>query len=241
MVDGIHTLRLQGCQRLTDLSVEVVASRFGNVLQSLDLFGCFSLTPAAVASIGRHATGLRVLSLAQCPKIDNGAIMQLAPAAPGLEEVDVRGCKLISDVSVRYLVANCARLRKLRLAKCDVTGEAIAVLANCQHLVYLDVMGCRAVDDAGMFQLAQQCTRLETLDLSSTRITDSTVLAISLHGKQVTTLRLNQCKGISLHSVQSVVARCKRLREFGLIGCSKVATADARELTATRPQLWISR
>ena len=159
-ITNLHSLSLQGCQRLTDLSVEVVASRFGGILRRLDLFGCFGLTPNAVQSIGKYVSQLRVLSLAQCPKIDDGAIIALAPKVVQLEELDMRGCKLITDASIRCLAAHCTCLEKLRLAKCSITSEALSVLANCRNLKFLDVMGCPFVTDTGVVPLLQRCTLL---------------------------------------------------------------------------------
>ncbi|ELT95928.1 hypothetical protein CAPTEDRAFT_92140 [Capitella teleta] len=162
-------------------------------LNTLEMFGCFSITANALTDISQHCKGLLTLNMGQCWKLSDGSISQLSASLGLVENLDVRGCKQVQDATVRQILLNCPRLRTLAIANIpDLTNESLVSIAtlcpsircggnSCCHaflilkfhvLRSLDLCGCSGLTNTGIKVLAQSADSLTYLDLSSSKATN---------------------------------------------------------------------
>ena len=170
-------------------------------LASLDVRGC-ALTNKAAKAIARF-TGLRALrfsgkngktsidddgvkSLAACKSLKVLALDELSFAGSNgisalaglneLEELYLAGT--IVDDDTCKVIARFPRLKKLRLARNQVSDVALAVLSTCSRLEELDLSEDSLITDAGMGHVAK-LTGLKKLNLWRVQISDDGVLRLA--------------------------------------------------------------
>ncbi|MCG3772225.1 MAG: hypothetical protein JW384_03432 [Nitrosomonadaceae bacterium] len=177
-----------------------VLERVSPLLTQLDLRGC-GLSDKAPKVIARF-TGLRVLrlngkdgdtsisddgvkALAACKSLIVLALDDLFVGSDGLaaltgltnlEELYVAGT-IIDDHSCQ-LIADIPLLKKLRLARNQVTDDALATLSACSSLEELDLSEDSKITDAGMAHLAK-LVQLIKLNLWRVLISDEGALALA--------------------------------------------------------------
>lgn len=95
-----------------------------------------------------------------------------------LRVVDFSNCTLITDISIKKLVAYAPRLRNVTLAKCsNITDRSLASLATLgRNLHYIHLGHCSNITNRGVTTLVKACTRIEYIDVAScNQLTDSAV------------------------------------------------------------------
>jgi len=144
----LDALDVSFCHKLTDATLLAVLDRCGEGLASLRLEACDRITEQAVVAIAQLAPGLRTLSLAGC---SGGAttlsVLQLARGCPNLVSIDLTGIAGLQDAAVWQLSRGCRWLRDLSLAWCvQVSDQSVAQVAlNCPLLAQLSLRGCPKV------------------------------------------------------------------------------------------------
>ncbi|XP_010251723.1 PREDICTED: EIN3-binding F-box protein 1-like [Nelumbo nucifera] len=117
---------LSGCSRITDWSVFVITSLIGDKLRSLMLDWCEKLTDLSLKMIAERCACLLDLGLSGCRISDDGVYCLVASKLQCLEVVSFAGCVGISDQSLHYLRMLRCYLVGLNLMHCPkLTKEGI--------------------------------------------------------------------------------------------------------------------
>ncbi len=231
---------LNGCKRLTDESVYMIAKSYSFSLQRLELFGCFDVTAAAVNMVALKCKHMETFYLGQCCKLTNISVSVIARGLPNLQNFNIRGCRKVYDSSLSEIIKRCP-IRSLVIANCSsVTDSTISALASPDgaSLTCLDVSGVEKLTDRAMEALIRSHPRgFESLDLSSTQATERCVYAIvnSPSARTLVSLKLNFCRFITDGCVYAVVSRCTRLRLLLVYGCGVIRCLD--KLMLANPKL----
>lgn len=220
----LESLCLNGCQMITDESLEAVLKKHGQSLRVLELFGCFGLTQSGFRSLATYCTFLLTLNIGQCHKVTDSCVATLSASLGRVENLDLRGCKQIKDNCIRKIVRNCPRLRMLTLANCpSISDSAIVEIATYSgDIRVLDVCGCRNVTDTSIRTLANNCGRLTSLDISSTSCTHKSALLLAGYARCLESAKFNFLPDVSEACLLKLVKNCKRLNTIHLYGCNNI-------------------
>lgn len=129
-VPGLHLeeLRLSGCNKLTDYSIEQLCKHQKGLLK-LDLSGCTELTSRSVLAVAAELKQLRSLSLARVWRMTEKGLANLM-ALPALSSLDLAECVNVSGAELEKGLSSPqprAQLEKLSLRNCtyiQVSTEA---------------------------------------------------------------------------------------------------------------------
>lgn len=92
-------LDLSGCERVTDVGLQSVATLPG--VTHLNLYGCRELTAAGMTHLARM-TALVRLDLTRCTRLTDAALTPLA-TLPALEHLSLSGCEWVTDAGLAAL------------------------------------------------------------------------------------------------------------------------------------------
>jgi hypothetical protein len=84
----LRYLNLRGCERISDLGVEVVAVSCSR-LRSLDIGKC-DVTDLGLRAVGRHCPALRKLSLRGCELVTDQGLQLIAYCCRGLQHLNIQ-------------------------------------------------------------------------------------------------------------------------------------------------------
>ena len=217
----LTTLNLQGCDQLTDRSLQLLSFMCPN-LTDLNLSECPLFTDRGVEALfqGSRCKKLTHINLACCNISDN-ALQILANECPNLIFLSCEKCSLLSDNGVQAL-SGCPGLNFLNLSGCHlITDEGLTTLSNwCNRLTQLDLGGCHFLTDEGVTALSENCARLTELHLTEcTHISDISLLSLSEGCRELTLLNLSGCVLITDEGVGAISRRCKQLSHLLLARC----------------------
>nr|KAG5694621.1 hypothetical protein BaRGS_014716 [Batillaria attramentaria] len=211
----LESLCLNGCQMITDESLEAVLRKHGQSLRVLELFGCFGLTQSGFRSLATYCTFLLTLNIGQCHKVTDSCVATLSASLGRVENLDLRGCKQIKDNCIRKIVRNCPRLRMLTLANCpSISDSSIVEIATYSgDIRVLDVCGCRNITDTSIRTLANNCGRLTSIDISSTSCTHKSALLLASYSRCLECAKFNFLPDVTEACLLKLIRNCKRPME----------------------------
>ncbi|XP_012555327.2 F-box/LRR-repeat protein 7 isoform X1 [Hydra vulgaris] len=221
----IVCLLLNGCQGITNDSIVQIAEKYSESLKTLEIFGCFNVSPQTINKLIEKCFHIRKLNLGQCHKVTNNSISLIAKHLKKLQSLDIRGCMQVRDNSLCELIENCHELTSLVVANCPaITDITLYSLSNHSSIIKnLDACGCGKITDKGVRSLVKGCTKLQSLDLSSTKVTGRSVISISTFcSNTLQSLRLSFCNALTDASLYALVSKCQKLRTLHLYGCKTV-------------------
>ncbi|XP_054739046.1 uncharacterized protein LOC129245089 [Anastrepha obliqua] len=148
---GLRTLKLSGCNKITDVSLKY----------------------------GIKFLELRYLSLSNCPQISLIGVEQMVLDNPSIEILDLSDCESINDRAIQLITYNLTRLRALHISGCSqLTEHSLdAISDNCKHLQTLSVHRCRQIYTDIEERFANMTT-LRNLNMDNTTNTDISILRL---------------------------------------------------------------
>ena len=164
LLEGIHTLNMQGCDQATITDSAFVHLRG---IHSLDIAGCNQATITDAAFV--HLKGIRELVMIGCNQatITDAAFAHLR----GIHTLHMSGCNQVSitDAAFAHLVG----IHTLGVAVCNQATITNAAFAHLTGIHTLYMAGCKAtITDAAFAHL----WGIHTLDIEDcTQITDAAV------------------------------------------------------------------
>ncbi|KAJ3413222.1 hypothetical protein HDV05_008282 [Chytridiales sp. JEL 0842] len=243
---GMHTLKLSGCFKITD--------------SSLNSMICTS----TASPTNKSDLSLRLLCLSGCYQITSTALQTLLPRIPLLESINLYSCTLITDDSLTCLAQNCPNLVSLVISKCPITDLGAASLGKyCGklHTLYMSFLvqvrsGTKTtemesglsgtwVTDEGVRRILEGCKQLKLLDLSRCEaLTDAAFLAPVQNADSMQidneteeeeklalqVLMVRICPRLTFEGLKRLVGRCPRLQNLDVVGCSSLTLAEREEL-----------
>eukprot|EP01032_Pedospumella_encystans_P010931 gene10931-12754_t len=198
-------------------------------LTRLHLLGCFDLE-----EVFTHITATLELTDLDCSEdplqfisLSGAAVRAMAQVAPHLTSLDLSFTNnSVEDSDIDMLVQHCRSLDQIKFLNfASITSAAVVSVAQyLSRLFFVDLDGCFGVSDTGIIALAQAATSLGMLTLTGVNITDTSVLAIGTHCRELSTLNVEYCI-ISVAAVTDAVAlsfraHCPNLMKPSLPFCS---------------------
>jgi len=161
-------------------------------LRSLRATGAYTLTDEGLASLLRHAPGLKRLAVPEAARIGPGLLASLPETCPDLEDLDVSGCEGLfspapgtTSAPTSPIVAAVRALPRLSGLRLDRLGAAVddkllAALADAApDLARLSVGRAEAVTEAGLSAILSRLPALEEVELDDVgegkAVTDATL------------------------------------------------------------------
>lgn len=170
----LTNLDLRGCQ-LTDKAPAVIARFAGlRALRFNGKNGETSISDDGVKTLAA-CTSLKVLALDELTFVGTEGLSALT-ALKDLEELYVAGT-IVDDDSCT-VIADFPKLKKLRLARNQVSDDALETLSKCALLEELDLSEDSLITNDGMAHLAK-LTGLKKLNLWRVQISDEGVLMLA--------------------------------------------------------------
>lgn len=225
-------------------------------LEKLVLNGCERLTDRGLAIVARTCPNLSRLEIQHCVNITSGGLMDLVTKCQMLDHLDVTGCHMISTIKVHQppptpnpalrgatsinALNNGLPLRRLEhlqyldLTDClslEDTGLKM-VVETCPQLLYLFLRRCTAITDIGIKYVASYCLQLRELSISDcSQITDFGLYELAKLGPNLRYLSVAKCDQISDAGVKQIARLCYKLRYLNVRGCEAVSD-EAIEMLA---------
>jgi len=142
------------------------------------------------------------------------------------------GCAAVTDLGVAALARRLGpKLRELQISYTAVTDKSIVGVANlCPNIEELNLYGCSKISDQSLETLCRKCHLLRVLDLSMCQgLTDHGLKYLALC-RDLESLQLYDCIGITSVSLDAIVKNCRKLRILNCYGLDKLTFEGARML-----------
>jgi F-box/leucine-rich repeat protein 14 len=212
----LKSLNLRGCHGISDTGISYIAGRSENSmcgnhdLEHLGLQDCQRITDTALEFVSAGLTSLKTIDLSFCFSVTDDGIKFLAKMR-SLLEINLRRCNSITDTGLGYLAGlpgqqSLAPLAALDVSFCEKVGDqGLVHLSRLHSLQSLSFCSCD-ISDFGIEQIVQTLHSLTTLNIGQcTRITDRSLLLISTHMGQLTSIDLYGCNNITTSGLEKIM------------------------------------
>ncbi|KAJ3041507.1 hypothetical protein HDV00_009303 [Rhizophlyctis rosea] len=177
-----------------------------------------SISAAAFRNVKDNPPALRHMTISHCAQITDDALFNLHPIAPTLESFQMSTNQRVTPDGV------------------------VSLLRKARNLHSLDLSAVDGLTDEAMDEIFHSCKKIQKLHVngSQTQWGDTALFSVAAYLKDLTHLRCNFNRNITLQGVRSVVLECRKLEVLYLIGCSQlVAGGWLRSLITRQDQeLW---
>ncbi|PRP89407.1 hypothetical protein PROFUN_01270 [Planoprotostelium fungivorum] len=237
--DFLKRVTLLGLSHLQDLDDTWLDSTLPlcSSLTDLDLSGTM-ITRVPLC----QKSPLKKIQLSYCLKITDESLQSIATNAPKLEQLYVQGCQEITSEGLRLYVSQLSELRILNVidaCKGSVDDDCLMTLTtSCPLLVELDLKNFNLLTSRG-FDSLTRLKNLTTLNLDRCRgLTDEDVEnLIKRLGRTVCTLNLSGCRKLSVKAVHSLGNHGRMLQNIGFAGINLTDSREALFLLSSNCQL----
>ncbi|OMO68838.1 Leucine-rich repeat, cysteine-containing subtype [Corchorus olitorius] len=212
-LQGLESLNLNGCQKITDKGIEAITSCCPK-LKVFSIYWNVRATDIAIKHLVKNCKYIVDLNLSGCKNLSDKSLQLVADNYPELESLNLTRCVKITDSGLQLILIKCSCLQSLNLyALSSFTDEAYKKISLLSHLRFLDLCGAQNLSDEGLFSIAK-CKNLLSLNLTwCVRVTDVGVIAIA---ESCTSLEF-----LSLFGIVGVTDKClEALSKF----CSNTIT-----------------
>lgn len=188
----LTTLFLKNCDGLSAAGFQAIAQ--AKNLTALDLDGCKKISDAALSSIVKNCTQLKVLCLDLSLPMSSPTVELIAQNCPNLESLNLPSSRSISDASLQEIATHCSKLKLLRLECAQLSDATLQKFAeSCRDLEVLNISNCPSITDIGVSAIAEHSPKLKRLYvLKNTHITDRTILSLAKHCPKLQELDLTK-------------------------------------------------
>ncbi|XP_071180510.1 putative RNA-binding protein EEED8.10 isoform X2 [Mytilus edulis] len=147
---------------------------------------------------------LRTLDMSASPRLLTDMSMDvIAEHCPNLEVVDLSGMS-ITDISLRTLAQKCIKLKSICLQRCfHVSDKGLQWLfENCKQIENVNLQGNNNISGNCFQKIGDYCKVLNLSDCS--KLTDTGVLKICRHCKQLRELSISNCQLLTDKSLEKI-------------------------------------
>lgn len=179
-------------------------------------------------SIEFGCKNLKNLNLGYCKHLTDRSMYHIAlHASERLESLDLTRCTTITDAGFAYWAYQpFISLKALKLSDCTfLTDKSIIAIASSSHyLEKMDLSFCCALSDVSIEVLCLGCPNLKELDLSfcGSAVSDSTLLAISIHLRNLEKLKIKGCVRVTRAGVDALLSSSIPLKLLDISQCRNV-------------------
>jgi len=140
-------------------------------------------------------------------------ILDIAGKCPRLETIELEEC--VVDTSLRSLLQQQHKLRKLTLQNCQGVTPSMFRRLNCDMLTDVKIFGCHSGDET-IVELIKACPNLQHLDTYGSDFSDAGVIAAAPHFQSLQTLELGG--HLTNPALEALASHCAQLTKFLLVG-----------------------
>jgi F-box/leucine-rich repeat protein 7 len=222
----IEELDLSNCRKVRDDVIERIIGwkrHQSTVALNEDVIPGMEEFDAPEISAG--CSNLKRLNLGYCKHLTDRSMYHIAlHANDRLEALDITRCTTITDAGFAYWAYQpFPNLKKLKMSDCTFLSDKsiVAIASSAQNLEVLDLSFCCALTDVSIEVLCLGCPNLKYLDLSfcGSAISDSTLLAISIHLRNLRTLVVKGCVRVTRAGVDALLSNSVSLRYLDISQC----------------------
>mmetsp|Transcript_18525 Transcript_18525/g.36069 ORF Transcript_18525/g.36069 Transcript_18525/m.36069 type:complete len:360 (+) Transcript_18525:35-1114(+) len=169
----LESLRLELCNKVTDLGVQAVARGAGPSLTELNVGDVRQMTNISVQIIADHCTNLTSLSIAGNMQAMDMDVADVCKKCLGMQSLNLRACRRLTDGCLKPIAAmlrgqhrrNIPPLRALDLGGCGrLTDDAVCnMLPLCSSLTLLDLRGCKNLTSRSRDLITKYCPDMREL------------------------------------------------------------------------------
>lgn len=249
MAGKIKVLKMKSIWEVSAMAImDLTSPSVGRDLEEVDLSNCRKVKDNVVerligwanestrksiqlpGSEGSYANdvgsrNLRILNLGYCKHLTDNIMYHISlNANEGLESLDLTRCTTITDAGFQYWTYRTfPNLKKLSLKDCTfLSDKAIISVANAApNLEILDLNFCCALLDIAIEVLCLGCLKLRELDLSfcGSAVSDSSLVAISLHLRNLQKLVVKGCVRVTRAGVDALLSGYSPLNFINISQC----------------------
>lgn len=168
---------------------------------------------------------LKILNVGYCKHLTDNVMYHIANHAnQRLESLDLTRCTTFTDKGFQYWsYGSFPNLKKLSLKECTfLSDKAIVSIANASpNIEILDLNFCCALSDLSIEVLCLSCPNIRELDLSfcGSAVSDSSLIAISLHLRNLEKLILKGCIRVTRAGIDALFSGCSPLSYIDVSQC----------------------
>uniref|UniRef100_A0A7S1GSM5 F-box/LRR-repeat protein 15-like leucin rich repeat domain-containing protein n=2 Tax=Hemiselmis andersenii TaxID=464988 RepID=A0A7S1GSM5_HEMAN len=166
-------LRLELCNKVTDMGVQAVVRGTGPSLRELNVGDVRQMTNISVQIIADHCTNLTSLSIAGNMQATDMDVADVCKKCLGMQSLNLRACRRLTDGCLKPISAmlrgqhrrGIPALRALDLGGCGrLTDDALCnMLPLCSSLTLLDLRGCRNLTQRSRDLVDKYCPHMSEL------------------------------------------------------------------------------
>lgn len=244
MAGNLKLIRMMSTWEVSAMAIMDLASpSVGSQLEEIDLSNCRKVNDNVVQRLigwsdetrrdpsfgDQHnqmgSKILKRLSLSYCKALTDDVMHHIASNAnETLESLALTRCTTIIDMGFQYWTYRTfPNLKRLSLKDCTfLTDKSIISVANAApHLESLDLSFCCALLDTAVEVLCLGCQNLQSLDLSfcGSAVSDSSLVAISLHLRNLKRLLVKGCIRVTRAGVDALLSGFSPLTYINVSQC----------------------
>ncbi|KAL0897623.1 hypothetical protein Bca101_081584 [Brassica carinata] len=225
---SLESIQLEECHRITQFGFFGSLLNCGAKLKAFSMVNCLGirdLTTRLPAS--SHCSGLRSLSVRNCPGFGDANLAALGKLCPQLEDIELFGLKGVTESGFLHLLQN--SLVKVNFSGCSGLTDRVVSAISARNGLTLEVLnmdGCIRISDASLVSIAANCQILSDLDLSKCSVTDSGIQALTSSGKlKLQILSMAGCSAVTDKSLPAIVKLGSTLLGLNLQQCRSISTS----------------
>ncbi|KAJ0260275.1 F-box domain-containing protein [Hirschfeldia incana] len=225
---SLESIQLEECHRVTQFGFFGSLLNCGAKLKVFSMVDCLGIRDLATGlPASSHSSGLRSLSVRNCPGFGDANLAALGKLCPQLEDTELCGLKGVTESGFLHLLQN--SLVKVNFTGCsDLTDRVLSAISarNGLTLDALNMDVCTKISDASLFSIAANCQILSDLDLSKCSVTDSGIQALSSSGNlKLQILSMAGCSMVTDKSLPAIVKLGSTLLGLNLQQCRSIFTS----------------
>jgi len=226
---GIRQIRLDGCLRLSDSGLKVIALRCPE-LRALEISSCTQVTPKGVHHVLTNCPNMLYLNLSKCDSLTGFSYEFLTPLTfSAMRYLDLSTCSSVTDEDLHDFLSSMNYLQYLFLRRCDyISNVGLETIARyCQNLKEVSLNDCVNVTDHGIVKLLQSCQNVRYLSLAKCPISNSVLEQLaSVPNNSLRHVNFYDCDSITDSGIMKLSASCPRLRSLDIGRCAKLTDAS---------------
>lgn len=216
-------------------------------LENLNVSRCINIDNSALYMIGRRCRHLKTLNLSRCIKISDDGIVRFFDVFEGaIQKIDLSGCVQCSNATADTLsTKQCGSLEDIRMnGLSQISAERLStMLTACKLLKHFEIAA----------ELRSACTHRKSMvphisDIVLTRakysalevvllsgasmISDTGAIAMVIKCKNIHTLDLSYCNGVTDELLVALSRNNQGLRHLVMAGNSKISDVGFCQLTS---------
>nr|XP_010934275.1 F-box protein At3g58530 [Elaeis guineensis] len=237
-LQGLESLNLNGCQKISDRGIEAITNVCPN-LRALSIYWNVRITDLSIKHIAKNCKHIIDLNLSGCKNVTDQSLRLIAESYQDLEELNITRCIKLTDGGLQQILLKCSLLQSLNLyALSSFTDKAYERIAYLSHLRFLDLCGAQNLSDQGLSCIAR-CKDLVSLNLTwCVRVTDMGVMAIAQGCRSLEFLSLFGIVGVTDTSLQALSEFCSNtLTTLDVNGCIGIKRRSRGDLLQLFPHL----